>query len=78
MMVISVVIMMVNQYMIGTRKSYATVTGKSANISLFRLKGARVPASVIVCAVVLCMSVIPMISFILQSVILTVITVCLI
>lgn len=71
MIVISVVIMLVNQYMIGTRKSYATVTGKSANISLFHLKKARTIVSVLAAALVLCMSVIPMISFVLQSVILT-------
>lgn len=71
MMVISVGIMLANQYMIGTRKSYATVTGKSANISLFHLKKARTVISLLVTLVVLCMSVIPMISFVLQSVILT-------
>ncbi len=71
MMVISVAIMLANQYMIGTRKSYATVTGKSANISLFHLKKARTVVSLLVTLVVLCMSVIPMISFVLQSVILT-------
>ena len=71
MMVISVTIMMINQRMIGTRKSYATVTGKSANISLFHLKGARPIVSVLVCGLVLCMSIIPLVSFILQSLILT-------
>ena len=71
MIVISVAIMMINQRMIGTRKSYATVTGKSANISLFHLKRGRVPVSALVGALVLCMSLIPMISFVLQSLILT-------
>ena len=71
MIVISVAIMMINQRMIGTRKSYATVTGKSANISLFHLKRGRLPVSALVGALVLCMSLIPMISFILQSLILT-------
>lgn len=69
MMVISLIIMLVNQHMIGTRKSYATVTGKSANISQFHLKGARNIATVLVTCVVLCMSVVPMISFLLQSLI---------
>lgn len=70
MIVLSVAIMMVNQYMIGTRKSYATVTGKSANISLFHLKKARPVLSTLVAVLVLCMSVVPMISFVLQSLIL--------
>lgn len=38
MILISVGIMLVNQKAIGKRKSYTTVTGKSANVSLFRLK----------------------------------------
>ncbi|MBQ9565014.1 MAG: iron ABC transporter permease, partial [Synergistaceae bacterium] len=71
MIVLSIIIMLMNQYIIGTRKSYATVTGKSANISLFRLKGARTPVSAFVCLFVLCMSLVPLVSFVLQSLILT-------
>lgn len=69
MIVLSILIMLVNQYMIGTRKSYATVTGKSANISLFHLNKSRNLISILVLCFVLCMSIIPMISFFLQSVI---------
>ena len=71
MIVLSVIIMFVNQKMIGTRKSYATVTGKSANISIFHLKGMRLPISIITAFVVLCMSVIPLVTFALESVMLT-------
>ena len=71
MIVLSIIIMLFNQYIIGTRKSYATVTGKSANISLFRLGRIRTPVSTFVGLFVLCMSVVPLISFVLQSLILT-------
>lgn len=69
MIIISVLIMIGNQLLIGKRKSYATVTGKSANVSVFHLKKARNIISLLAGVVVLCMSVIPMISFMLQSVI---------
>lgn len=69
MILISLVIMFINQRIIGSRKSYTTVTGKSANISLFNLKGGRNVISIAMMALVLCVSVIPMISFVLQSVI---------
>jgi iron(III) transport system permease protein len=61
--------MFVNQAVIGKRKSYTTVTGKSANISQFKLKKFRTPISSLFLVLVLCVSVIPMISFLLQSMI---------
>ena len=67
MIIISVVIMFVNQRLIGSRKSYATVTGKSANISIFHLGVWRTPISIIVFFVVMCMSVIPLVTFALES-----------
>ncbi|MBQ9425748.1 MAG: iron ABC transporter permease [Erysipelotrichaceae bacterium] len=67
MIAISVVIMFINQKMIGNRKSYATVTGKSANISIFHLGVWRTPISLIAFAVVMCMSVIPLVTFALES-----------
>ena len=66
---ISIVIMLINQKAIGKRKSYTTVTGKSANISLFNLRKWRNPLSIFCMVFVLCVSLIPMISFALQSVI---------
>lgn len=69
LIVISIVIMFVNQAVIGKRKSYATVTGKSPNVSLFRLKKLRTALSCLTAVFVLCMSVVPMISFFLQSLI---------
>ena len=67
MILISVIIMFINQRMIGNRKSYATVTGKSANISIFHLGVWRTPISIVVFFVVMCMSVIPLVTFALES-----------
>lgn len=67
MIIISVIIMFINQRLIGSRKSYATVTGKSANISIFHLGVWRTPISILVFFVVMCMSVIPLITFALES-----------
>lgn len=67
MILISVIIMFVNQRLIGSRKSYATVTGKSANISIFHLGVWRTPISIVVFFVVMCMSVIPLVTFALES-----------
>ncbi len=68
MIVISVIIMIVNQVMIGTRKSYATVTGKSGNVSLFKLGKWNYIITFAATCVVLCMSVIPLVTFALESV----------
>ncbi|MBQ6560346.1 MAG: iron ABC transporter permease [Erysipelotrichaceae bacterium] len=67
MIFISIVIMFINQRMIGNRKSYATVTGKSANISIFHLGIWRTPISIMAFLLVMCMSVIPLVTFALES-----------
>ncbi len=67
MILISVIIMFINQRLIGNRKSYATVTGKSANISIFHLGIWRTPVSIFAFIVVMCMSVIPLVTFALES-----------
>ncbi len=67
MILISVIIMFVNQKLIGNRKSYATVTGKSANISIFHLGVWRTPISILAFCVVMMMSVIPLVTFALES-----------
>lgn len=63
-------ILFINQRVTGTRKNYTTVTGKSANIALVNLKKARTPISVCVMTLVLCVSVLPLISFAIESLIL--------
>lgn len=70
MILLSVAILAFNQRIIGTRKNYTTVTGKSSNISYINLKKARNVISVVVLVLVLIVSVLPLISFALESIIL--------
>lgn len=67
MIVLSLGILYLNQKMLGTRQSYTTVSGKSSNISLTRLRNARVLISVIVTAFVVCVTILPFISFATES-----------
>lgn len=69
MMLFGVAILYLNQRMIGGRKSFATVTGKSANVSLVNLRGWRTPLSVFVLLALLLISVIPLLSFVVASLI---------
>lgn len=69
MIVISFAIMMVNQKVIGTRKSYTTVSGKSTTISLFRLKALRTPISAVLLLFVLLITIVPLITFAVESLI---------
>ena len=48
MIVIGALILTINQILIGKRKSFATVTGKSSNISVVNLKKTRTPLSIFV------------------------------
>ena len=70
MILLSVGILAFNQRMVGTRKNYTTVTGKSSNISLINLKKARNVISVIAVVLILIVSILPLVSFALESVIL--------
>ena len=70
MILLSVGILAFNQRMVGTRKNYTTVTGKSSNISLINLKKARNVISVIAVVLMLIVSILPLVSFALESVIL--------
>lgn len=70
MILLSVGILAFNQRMVGTRKNYTTVTGKSSNISLINLKKARNVISVIAVVLILMVSILPLVSFALESVIL--------
>jgi len=71
MILLSVSILAFNQRVVGTRKNYTTVTGKSSNISYVKLKKLRTPISIIVLALVLIVSILPLFSFALESIILT-------
>ena len=70
MILLSVGILAFNQRMVGTRKNYTTVTGMSSNISLINLKKARNVISVIAVVLILMVSILPLVSFALESVIL--------
>jgi iron(III) transport system permease protein len=69
MMLFGTLVLFMNQRLIGTRKSYATVTGKSANVSLVKLRGWRTPISVFTLASLLLTSVAPLLSFAVESLI---------
>ena len=67
MLSLSMVVLYINQKMLGTRKSYTTVFGKSSNVSLTRLRKARMPISVLVIVFTVCVTILPFISFALES-----------
>lgn len=67
MIVIGALILTVNQMLVGKRKSFATVTGKSSNISLVNLKKARIPLSILLLVLLLLITIVPLITFAVQS-----------
>jgi len=70
MILIGVTILAFNQRLTGVRKNYTTVTGKSSNIALVNLKRLKTPVSIITMFLLLCISVLPLISFAVESLIL--------
>lgn len=69
MIVISMAVLFINQKLIGTRKSYTTVTGKSSAISLMKWKKARIPVSFFALLFVICITIVPLVSFAVESLI---------
>lgn len=67
MILIGVFILAMNQKIIGKRRSYTTITGKSSNISLIRLKGIRTPLSVLLMTMILLVCILPLVSFAVES-----------
>jgi ABC-type Fe3+ transport system substrate-binding protein len=67
MVVIGALILTVNQILIGKRKSFATVTGKSSNISLINLKKLQTPVSLVVLGILLFITIVPLITFTVES-----------
>jgi iron(III) transport system permease protein len=67
MIVIGAVILTVNQILVGKRKSFATVTGKSSNISLVNLKKNRTPLSILILVLLIAITVVPLITFAVES-----------
>ncbi|OHD79729.1 MAG: ABC transporter permease, partial [Spirochaetes bacterium RIFOXYC1_FULL_54_7] len=70
MILIGTGILMVNQWFVGKRKSFTTVTGKSSNISLAKLRVLRTPISVLLVAMILMVSILPLVTFAVESFIL--------
>ena len=68
MMTLSMCILFLNQKMLGTRKSYTTVSGKSSNFSLTKLRKARSVVSILVLVFVACVTILPFLSFAMESV----------
>ena len=69
MILISVGILAFNQRVVGVRKNYTTVTGKSSQIALVNLKKGRTPISCILVFLIIMVSVFPLITFALESLI---------
>ncbi|MFH2113097.1 MAG: ABC transporter permease subunit, partial [Spirochaetota bacterium] len=70
MILIGTGILMVNQWFVGKRKSFTTVTGKSSNISLVKLRLMRTPVSVLLVAMIMIVAILPLITFAVESFIL--------
>jgi len=60
-------ILMANQWFVGKRKSFTTVTGKSSNIALTKLRAARTPLSLMLIAFVGVVAILPLVTFAVES-----------
>lgn len=60
-------VLIMNQKLIGSRKSFTTVTGKSSNVSLVKLKRLRKPITLIVFTYLALIAIIPLFTFALES-----------
>ena len=64
---IGVIIMLINQRVLDNRKSYTTITGKSSNVALYNLRSLRNLLSYGLMGILLCVTVIPLITFAVES-----------
>jgi len=67
LILIGVSIMLINQKVLDNRKAYTTITGKSSNVSLFNLRGLRQPLSYFLVVGLLCITIVPLITFAIES-----------
>ena len=67
--VLGCLILGINQWFTGKRKSFTTVTGKSGQVSLVRLRGANSVISAVMIVLVTFFAIVPLFSFALESVI---------
>ena len=70
MILFGVGILGLNQWFTGKRKSFTTITGKSSQISLVNLRGARMPLSIVLVIILCLIAIVPLITFALESMIL--------
>lgn len=63
------IILGINQWFTGKRKSFTTVTGKSGQVSLVKLRKANWPITIALIVFILFVAIMPLISFALESVI---------
>ncbi len=67
MIIIGMLILGINHKIIGTRKSFTTITGKSSNISLINLRGFRSPLSIALLFLIVLVCIVPLVSFAVES-----------
>ncbi|NCD05051.1 MAG: iron ABC transporter permease [Spirochaetia bacterium] len=67
MIVIGIFILSMNQKIIGRRKSFTTITGKSSNIALIKLRRGRLFVSLLVLISTVLVCIVPLISFAVES-----------
>jgi iron(III) transport system permease protein len=67
LMIFSIGILTLNNWLTGTRKSFTTVTGKSGQVSLVKLGRARTPTAAIMIVIVAFFAIMPLLSFAMES-----------
>ncbi|MCX7776239.1 MAG: iron ABC transporter permease [Rectinemataceae bacterium] len=67
MIVVGLGILAINQWYVGKRKSFITVTGKSSNISYLKLKRLRTPLTVMLVLLVVLIAIVPLLTFLVES-----------
>ena len=67
MIAIGMLILGINQKIVGTRKSYTTITGKSSNIALINLRGFKLPVSYPLIFPELLVCLLPLVTFSVES-----------
>ena len=67
MIVLGTAILLFQQWFVGQRRSFTTVTGKSSNISLVRLKSAQLPISLFLLVLVGVIAILPLVTFAIES-----------
>lgn len=62
-----VIVLLINQRIVGKRKSFITVTGKGTNVSLLNLNRFKLPIVIVVFAYLISVAVFPLLSFAIES-----------